>query len=165
MAQVANAAPILRAPGVKPATSKTAMMRLAGLLSCLALLAASAVASSASHVDVHRRRTCVFATLWDVRFTDITSVSTLESELQWTRIERENCTTPSDLDTQQETEPCWKKENVQIADGKLVLNAGKRTGSGHEREAAKVRAEKSVDGGWSGVNHVQVLAKFPGVCA
>lgn len=149
------------------------MTRRAGLLLsyCVALLLTSTVASSAPHVDVHRRRTCAFATLWDVRFADITSVETLESELQWTRIERANCSALSGIDpqaedTQQEAKPCWKKENVQIAEGKLVLSAKKSSGSeGDEREAAKVRAEKHIEGGWSGVNHVQVVAKFPEVCA
>uniref|UniRef100_K3W8L7 Peptidase M14 domain-containing protein n=1 Tax=Globisporangium ultimum (strain ATCC 200006 / CBS 805.95 / DAOM BR144) TaxID=431595 RepID=K3W8L7_GLOUD len=113
-------------------------------------------AATGSRIEIHRQPTCAFATLWDVNFKTIASVEALE----------QTATTRQEHDAEGECaegkgpdgEPCWRKDNVQLVEGKLELHAAS-TG----KSAAKIRFEKRLNTttAHNGVNHVRVFAKFP----
>ncbi|KAF1320926.1 Zinc carboxypeptidase, partial [Globisporangium splendens] len=112
--------------------------------------------TAASRIEIHRQPTCALATLWDVNFKTIASIEALE---QTATTRQEHNTEGECVEGEtQDGEPCWRKSNVQLVDGKLELHAAS-TG----KSAAKVRFEKRVNAttSHSGVKRVRVFAKFP----
>lgn len=156
----------MASPRRRSCNSSGAKMSALPLLLHLALFWTTGVHAAAARIDIHRQKSCAYATLWDVNFKEIASVEALEADTQqaqqWVRAERTGGCAAAEGE-----EPCWRKENVQIVDGKLELKMGSRidtTADGRaRRSAASMRVEKHIRGGWSGVNRVRIFAKFPQV--